>query len=266
VDKSSSNALYYQIHGDRHRPVITFLHGFLGSHHDFDHLIKPLTLQFCCVTIDLPGHGASLIQTTAQYSMAATAALVIAVLNHAQITQSYLYGYSMGGRLALYLAIYYPQRFPQVMLESASPGLRSAAERLARRQQDDQLADRLEQNWPQFLQDWYDQPLFTSLKQQPQFDQMMWQRSMQNPKFLAQSLRQMGLGTQPNLWPQLAQLQTPIRLLAGSLDRKFVTIQTEIAELCPSASIETVENTGHNIHRENPEVILREIAGFDCDR
>ncbi len=239
------------------------LHGFLGSHQDFVAIATPLSAQFCIVAIDLPGHGASWVETDDWYAMERTATLVVAMLDRLQIPTAGLYGYSMGGRLALYLAIHYPQRFTTIILASASPGLRSAAAQTQRRQRDGQLADDLERNWPQFLTDWYAQPLFASLHQHPQFAALLAQRSTQNPRFLAKSLRGMGLGSQPNLWPQLAQLFRPVRLLVGEHDRKFRTIQMEMADCIQTATIGVVENTGHNLHFENPAAIIREIASFD---
>jgi 2-succinyl-6-hydroxy-2,4-cyclohexadiene-1-carboxylate synthase len=274
MNKFSTNQLHYQLVGDLrwtsaaqpHKPVITFLHGFLGNHRDWQSIVSRLledfSSDFCCVLIDLPGHGASLLSSDALYSMEATAQLVVEVLATNQIRTSYLYGYSMGGRLALYLALHYPDLFSKVMIESASPGLASVAERTLRQQRDNLLADQLEQNFAEFLDNWYKQSLFASLRQHPDFEALQQRRLHQHPFYLAKSLRYMGLGQQPNLWPQLSQAIVPIRLLVGEQDDKFIDIATQAVGLCPTASLRIVENTGHNIHFENPISILREIAGF----
>src|SRR4051812_1005555 len=55
-----------------------------------------------------------------------------------------LAGYSMGGRLALALALRRPERVARLVLVSASPGLGLAEERAARRTADAALADRIE--------------------------------------------------------------------------------------------------------------------------
>ena len=71
-----------------------------------------------------------------------------------------LVGYSMGGRLALYLALEFPDRFGSVVLESASPGL-DAARAIERRVDDERLACRLEElggdveAFRDFLEQWY---------------------------------------------------------------------------------------------------------------
>lgn len=183
--------------------------------------------------------------------MEATAIALIDLLDTLKIAQAALIGYSMGGRLALYLAIHYPHRFPKVVLESASPGLKTQSERQARLEQDQALATQIETNFPEFLTKWYEQPLFDSFRQHPSFAKILAQRSEHLPSGLAHSLRQMSIGNQPNLWSSLAQCQQPILLLVGARDRKFVQINQQMATLCRTAKLMIAPELGHNIHFEN---------------
>ncbi|NEO28745.1 MAG: 2-succinyl-6-hydroxy-2,4-cyclohexadiene-1-carboxylate synthase, partial [Kamptonema sp. SIO4C4] len=167
------------------------------------------------------------------------------------ITQSYLVGYSMGGRIALYLALHFPQYFPKVILESASPGLATAAEREKRRNRDEQLAQQLETiPFADFLTRWYNNPLFASLKPHPQFSSMYQRRLNNSPSHLAYSLRYCGTGVQPSLWDKLSQLSQPLLLLVGEQDQKFLGINQKISQHCPTAQLQVIKNCGHNIHLE----------------
>jgi 2-succinyl-6-hydroxy-2,4-cyclohexadiene-1-carboxylate synthase len=117
---------HYTVHGQRELPVVLFLHGFMGNSADFDTVMTCLANQFCCLAVDLPGHGNTIVEgEDTLYTMPQTANAIVSWLNHLNIPQCFLVGYSMGGRLALYLALHFPQRFPKVVLESASPGLRT---------------------------------------------------------------------------------------------------------------------------------------------
>ncbi|MBD2329504.1 2-succinyl-6-hydroxy-2,4-cyclohexadiene-1-carboxylate synthase [Alkalinema sp. FACHB-956] len=247
--------LHYQTDGSPEFPALCFLHGFLGRGDDFSELVNYLSQQFYCICIDLPGHGYSLDLPSDTYAMAYAAFQVVAVLNDLAISQASLYGYSMGGRLALYLALYYPDRFPQVFLESASPGLASEAERNERYVRDMALAAELQQDFPRFLDCWYQQPLFQSLRQHPKFPAIYQKRQQNHPQDLTQSLRAMGLGVQPNLWPHLPHLTQPIQLIAGEWDRKFVAIQQTMAQSLPNAKCTIVPQAGHNVHLEQPAAI-----------
>lgn len=250
--------------GDLGQPVILFLHGFLGDCHDFDPIISLLSDQFCCLSVDLPGHGKTRVRGGDEYyTMPQTAQGLIQLLSQLQISTCALVGYSMGGRLALYLALTFPQFFNRVVLESASPGLKTAAEQAQRRDRDAQLAAQLEtEDFANFLMRWYSQPLFASLKQHPNFEQIVERRLHNHPRELVRSLRSMGTGHQPSLWEHLPENQLPLLLLVGEQDAKFNTINTEMANLCPQAKLSVLRDCGHNIHWENPSWLAQQIREF----
>jgi 2-succinyl-6-hydroxy-2,4-cyclohexadiene-1-carboxylate synthase len=258
--------LHYEFVGDRALPPIVFLHGFLGCGADFREIAARLADRYCSLLIDLPGHGASLLTDDRAYAMPATADLIVNLLRSLECLPANLYGYSMGGRLALYLALYYPQNFARVMLESASPGCRTEADRQQRQQSDRALADRLATmaapDFPDFLRDWYAQPLWRSLQQHPDFATLYHQRLPNHPQFLAKSLLGLGTGFQPRLWDRIAHHRRPLHLLAGALDPKFVQVQTAMQAIVPTATTSVIQQTGHNLHWENPAAVIREIASF----
>lgn len=120
---------HYSFTGNSNKPLIVFLHGFMGNIHEFDEAISLLYDEFYYLTIDLPGHGKTQVLGSDEcYTMANTAQALINLLDQLKISQCFLVGYSMGGRLALYLTLHFPERFPQVVLESASPGLQTESE------------------------------------------------------------------------------------------------------------------------------------------
>ncbi|PSB29328.1 2-succinyl-6-hydroxy-2,4-cyclohexadiene-1-carboxylate synthase [Stenomitos frigidus] len=259
----------YQFHsvfqGDRALPVVLFLHGFLGSSADFDAAIAHLSEQFCCLAVDLPGHGETVVDGEEElYTMPKTANAIVAWLDELQVSRCFLVGYSMGGRLALYLALHFPQRFPKVVLESASPGLPTATERAARLRHDHALADRLEADFPAFLVHWYSQPLFYSLRHQPTFLQVQERRSRNRPSELAKSLRRLSTGLQPSLWDLLPQTP-PTLLLVGEDDRKFCAINQAMADGCATIQLEMISGCGHVIHLEKTAAFIKAVQAFFSD-
>ena len=161
----------------------------------------------------------------------------------------------MGGRIALYLAIHFPQYFQGAILESASPGLASQLERDRRIAKDSKLAEQLESSdfdLANFIQQWYSKALFASLAKHPHYPEAIARRLCNDPNQLAKSLRLIGLGTQPTLWKSLPQIQIPLLLIVGELDPKFVKINQMMANSCAQASLYRINSTGHNVHFENP--------------
>lgn len=255
---------HYSITGNLTQPVILFLHGFMGSSDDFLPIISLLSEKFCCLAVDLPGHGKTqVLGENDCYTMPKTATALISLLKHLNISKCSLCGYSMGGRLGLYLMLTFPQIFHKVILESISPGLENKTERLQRIQNDEKLVETLiEGNFKIFLENWYSQPLFKSLQSHPNFPKLIENRLQNRSIELAKSLRYMGTGQQPPLWKKLRQNQIPLLLLVGELDKKFIEINQKMASLCPISRLEIISNTGHNIHIENPQIYSKIIIDF----
>ena len=52
------------VHAPLDEPTVLLLHGFLGCAADWEHVAAALSLTCRCVSIDLPGHGASVVNAT----------------------------------------------------------------------------------------------------------------------------------------------------------------------------------------------------------
>ncbi|MCM2272198.1 MAG: alpha/beta fold hydrolase, partial [candidate division Zixibacteria bacterium] len=151
------------------KPPVLLLHGFLGDARDWDEIIAEIGAEFRVIAVDLPGHGQSLGLPDVHYSIDGCARQIVSLVEDLKLAQVAVCGYSMGGRLALYLAVHYPARFSQVILESATAGIRSEQERRERHDQDHARAKALESSsLAVFLRTWYHQPLFSSFAKRPE--------------------------------------------------------------------------------------------------
>jgi len=244
--------LNFEISGDRHPPTVLFLHGFMGSSADWRGVIAALGDHAFCIAPDLPGHGASLGLTPESYTIEGTARAVIHILDRLEVERPVVAGYSMGGRLALYLALRFPERCAGLFLESASPGLVSKEERASRRAADEEKAKRLESgDFDGFLRDWYRNPLFAPLaRDEGLLRQTIEARRRNDPVELARSLRGIGAGSQPSLWGELEGLAVPALALAGGLDEKYAAISSRMASISPRIEPVVIPGVGHNVRAE----------------
>ncbi|MFP3499098.1 alpha/beta fold hydrolase, partial [Pseudomonas sp. SIMBA_059] len=81
------------------------------------------------------------------------------LFNELQLSNFTLLGYSLGGRVALSYVAKYPDEIKHLILESASPGLKTEQERQARRNSDEKLANEILQNGLQsFVDKWENIP------------------------------------------------------------------------------------------------------------
>ncbi len=256
--------LNYILSGSAERPTVLFLHGFMGSAADWTAVSESLNAQYRCLAPDLPGHGGSTGLSPESYTMGGASQSVIEILDALNIGRATLVGYSMGGRLALYLALRYSERCSSLFLESASPGFENLEERQARRDADELKAKRLEtEDFGRFLEDWYRQPLFASLASDEELRQRTVAERLRNdPVELAKSLRGMGTGSQPSLWGELPGLRVPALAVAGTLDEKYVEVSRLMANLSPLLESVVVPGTGHNVRVEASGIYLTLLRDF----
>lgn len=237
-------------------PVIVFLHGFTGSTSSWDEVVTALAGRFRMIAIDLIGHGkTSIPDHERRFQMSEQLADLESLFAELNLTSFTMVGYSMGGRIALAYAKEYPQRVRLLILESTSPGLKTAEERAARIAADLQLAKRIEREGIKaFVNFWEEIPLFSSQKKltSGQRQKVRAERLNQREAGLIGSLKGIGTGSQPSYWPHLEEMTLPILLITGEMDEKFVAISREMKSKFPNATHETVKNVGHAIHVEKP--------------
>jgi len=257
--------LHRHTFGSAEQPTLCFLHGFMGSSADWAPLVRELDDEFHCLTVDLPGHGQSLGQPEAVYSVDGTTKGVVKVLDAEGVSSCTLVGYSMGGRVALSLALRHPKRVERLVLESASPGLKTKAERADRRKVDAERAGRIEEDLSTFLADWYRQPLFESLARHGLVEEMVETRSANDPCELARALRGMSPGQQTSFWSRLGEIDCPTLVLTGALDDKYAAITEETAARIDTAQRVVLPKAGHNVHAERPSSFLEVLHQFLTD-
>ena len=247
--------------------TLTLIHGFTGSAAGWGaHLDTFAAVGLRAIALDMLGHGASdLPDDPARYAMGLCRDDILAALAQLGIGagESALLGYSMGGRIALYTAL--SGYFSALILESASPGLATEAERAARRASDAALAQRIERDGvPAFVDEWERLPLFASQQLLPaeRRDALRAQRLHNRAAGLANSLRGIGTGAQPSLWDDLPRLSIPTLLIAGALDTKYAAIARQMAERLPHAQLTVVPNAGHAPHVEQPTMFDELVTDF----
>ena len=260
----------YHLHswGSKGDPPVLLLHGFTGHGGSWAAAGERFAAAgYYVVAPDLLGHGRSPYPSSStRYEMAHAVNDLKSLLDRSVIGAVHLLGYSMGGRLALFFALSYPEMVRSLTLVGASPGISSEIERTERRDRDDALADRIERDGiAAFVDYWTALPLWGSQKRNlsaAQRRQLKEQRLQNRPEGLANSLRGMGTGAQSPLHDRLASLAGPALLLVGEEDGKFVAVNRQMATRMPKARLVVVPGTGHAAHLERPDVFACAVLNF----
>ncbi len=248
-------------------PPVLLLHGFTGSVRTLDGAAEGLRAAGrSTIAVDLLGHGGSDAPREASaYTMERCTENLVRVLDATRTERTDVLGYSMGGRAALVLAAAQPERVRSLVLVGASAGLADPAERAARRQADEALADAIERDGvARFVERWMSLPLFASqARLGPAFlDAARAQRLRNRAHGLAGSLRGMGTGAQRPLHAALGTLAVPMLLVVGAGDAKFRAIAEDLARRAPNARVAQIPGAGHAAHLEHPSAFLAETLRF----
>lgn len=234
--------------------TVVLLHGFSGTSHAWDGVIERLDGErYRPLPLDLPGHG-----TQAGAPRPITFEACVGYVLARAPERFVLCGYSMGGRVALHVALAAPERVSRLVLVSCSPGIEDEGERAARREADERLARELEkQPFEDFIERWRTQPLFA--QEPPEAGLLAREDQRRNdPLALASVMRGLGTGEMQSLWGRLGELAMPVTFLAGERDEKFTAIGERVARACPEGRLAVVEG-GHGLPLENPAAVAASL-------
>ena len=173
-------------------------------------------------------------------------------------------GYSMGGRLALSLAIDRPDLVQRVIVVSAGPGIADAADRATRAAEDGALADRIiEVGVSTFLDGWLQRPLTSTAsvdEEVAQQDRAL--REENSAAGLAAALRSLGQGAYPYLGDRLGDLAMPLLAVSGANDERYTEQSGALAAAVPDGRHVTIDGAGHNVVLEAPEELAAVVEEF----
>jgi len=256
--------LHTEVEGRGH--PLMLLHGFTGDTSTMWPLGHEITGIRTVVAVDLPGHGATgVLDDHADYRFENTVDALAETTRQLGHDSVDVIGYSMGGRIALGLAVRHPDLVRSSVLIGATAGIVSDVERDIRRRTDDDLAEEiLTDGLESFVDYWMDLPLFETQGRlgQNALHDAREQRLRNHPEGLAGSLRGSGSGNQPSLWRELHRVTGPVLLMVGDEDPRFRSLAIRMASGLPHAEIAVLPDAGHAVHLENPAAAVIAIRTF----
>lgn len=238
----------------RDAPPLCWLHGFTQTGQSAHAFRSILAAEREVFAPDLPGHGA---RASDRGSLEEVADAVAAALPATPVD---LGGYSLGGRVALHVALRHPGAVRRLVLIGATRGIADEVTRADRRVRDEALAHHIEEvGVATFIDEWLAGPMFRTLP--PDVEERA-RRLAHSATGLANSLRDTGTGTQHWLGDDVTTLGPVALCLAGAADERFAREALAIAGSAPHAVAQLVPGAGHAAHLHQPAWVGRVVNAF----
>lgn len=248
--------LFTRIKGEG-EPII-LLHGLFGSQDNLGMLARGLEDEYRVIGADHRNHGRS--RHALPHDTPSMAADVFEVMNREGIQSTYLYGHSMGGKVAMQMALMAPDRVKGLIVGDIAP--------VAYPRHHDRIFEGMHaleshdfntrEEAATFLSAYESEPavlsfLLTNLRR-GEDGKLAWRIGL---KFIEDDYDQLMKGNDGGPY------DGPVLFLKGG-DSDYITSEhrEEILKLFPKASVRIIEGTGHWFHAEKPELTLRLVKRF----
>ena len=219
--------------------VVMMLHGLGSKGVDWIFQLEALKGLYQMLTVDLPGHGDSPIPS-GWPTMADMARDLRTLLMQLGIPSLHLVGLSLGGGIALQLAVDYPELARTVTVVNASATLGGGAQRLPSSVARLGLLLFGKMDW---LGRWVAGGLFPRVDQQ-ELREVAEKRIAENSRM--SYIKAVAAVLRFNLSDRLGAITRPTLVVAGSNDRT-VTMRSkaQLAAAIPGARLEVIKGSGH---------------------
>jgi esterase len=251
--------IHHQIHSDNpDKPWILMIHGLFGSLDNLSALRRELSDSFQILSVDLPDHGKSTF--TQGFDFTLYAKQLWALTQQLSIPRLSLLGHSLGGKVAMQIALTQQQYIEHLVVLDIAPveyeprhsnvfnglGNVDLSTLTSRKQADENLTEYIDENTTR-------QFLLKSLYQQD--DKWGWRFNLRILERDYSRLSSAITSSNP--------FTGKVLLLKGELSDYLLPEHREaILQLFPNAKSKMVSATGHWLHAEKPQLCGKIIRNF----
>ncbi len=241
---------------------MVFLHGLFGQGRNFTQIAKALVPDLRSVLVDLPNHGQSPWLESTDYELVADTVASVVRDRYVDDGPVHLVGHSMGGKVAMVLALRHPDLVDRLVVVDIAPVTSDGADEF------EHLLDSLA-----------GLDLESIERRADADDQLAAQVGDERVRgFLLQNLRRGtdGFGWQANLDLLRAELPTIAGFpeVDGTFERPVLWVAGErspyvrdeygdtMRALFPTTRLVTIKDSGHWVHSEQPEAFVGTLRAF----
>ncbi len=255
----------YEVYPSRNTggPPLVLVHGFTASSVAFDANIEPLREHFTVITADLLGHGNSEAPAEPDpYHAEAAVQRLLSLFDELKLERVLLVGHSLGGAVALRLALEAPERLAGLVVMNSMSAAGDPAWREGAATSMPELGTRARAEGTAFLK---------KTRLYPAHSKRLDDRSRQLLVAAFDSIPPEGIaGTAEalipsvNAWERHPDLRVPLLVVIGDRDREFVAIADAFVSRFPAGMVRkaTLAGAGHAANIEHPRGFESAVVQF----
>ena len=250
--------LYFRDFGEMDQQPIVFLHGLFGSSKNWISICKSLSDKFRTLAFDFRNHGESFHSDN--HSLMDLASDVIETLEFLQIQRPILVGHSMGGLVAMLLAIRKNDSIQKIIIEDIAPRnypftYQNEVEAMNLDVSDFRSRQEIDEAMKPIVPDMFIRQFLQMNLERKENGGYFWKI---NTQALANSDRMFS-----NLFTdeKISNVES-LFLLGGNSDYVSPEDHQTILEIFPSAKLKRIEGAGHFLHHTHSEIFLKEVRDF----
>lgn len=244
--------IHYNLLGEG--PPLVLLHGLGSCTLDWFPVTPGLAPAYRLILVDLRGHGESSRTLEGGYGIKPMSDDVIRVLDELGVERAHLLGLSLGGCVALQLAVKHPARVNRMIVVNSfarlrHQGIRTFVSRLSRLYAALKGMDALAR------------VVATSLFDDPEYQAITYERIRQNDLGV---MRQTMLAlARFNILDDLKRIQAPTLVLIGDRDRTVSPLCAyDMMARIPRARLRVIADAGHALPYDQPEAFIKHTLEF----
>ena len=238
--------------GERGKRNLVLVHGAGGSHLDWPAPLRRL-MGTNVYDLDLPGHGRS--EGPGRSSVAAYRDFLLAFLEALGLDRATVVGHSMGGAIALDLALHYPTRLDGLILVASGARLKVATAILAGLLPDSGSDTAFEATVDLICEYAYGPAAPEQLKWLGRRRLLEADREVLHGDYVACDAF--------DVMEHLGEVQCPTLAIVGTADRMTPPkYGIYLRDHIPGAELMLVDAAGHMVMLEEPEAVTRAVSRF----
>lgn len=239
-------------------PWLVMLHGLFGSGDNLGGIARLLSEHFKILLLDLRNHGRSPHSDSMSYSE--MAADVLAAMDREGVDAAHVFGHSMGGKVAMQVALMAPERVRSLVVGDISPvqygdnhgrilqGMQAVAAEAPQSRQEAQALMAEFESEPGVLSF-----LMTNWRKN---ESGVWGWRV-NLDAIVSRYSDIASGAEEGTF------NGPVLFLRGeNSDYVQAAHKDKILALFPAATVKTISGTGHWLHAEKPDMVARSMLRF----